>query len=98
MFRGTWAVQQGILTPAQLRSSAWRRLRRDVYADAALEVTHDLYVRGVHLLLPRGAAFGGLTAAALWGAREVVVADTDVEVEHTPTGAEAPQTASADGD
>lgn len=24
--------------------------------------------------------------------------DTDVEVEHTPTGAEAPQTASADGD
>jgi G:T-mismatch repair DNA endonuclease (very short patch repair protein) len=80
VFRGTWAVRTGVLTPDQLRSAAWRRLRRDVYADAALPVDHVLHVRGVSLIAPPEAAFGGLTAVALWGGREFVTTEHPVEV------------------
>ena len=84
VFRGTEAVARGDLTPAQLRSTAWRRLRRDVYCDAHLPVTHALHARGVATVMPSGAAFGGLTAAMLWGADELVDAGTDVEVVLPP--------------
>ena len=80
MFRGTWAVEAGVLTPDQLRSAAWRRLRRDVYADATLPVDHVLYARGVSLVAPTHAAFGGLTAVALWGGSEFVTRDDPVEL------------------
>lgn len=39
VFRGPVAVASGLLTPKRLRSSAWVRLRPDVYADAALPLT-----------------------------------------------------------
>jgi very-short-patch-repair endonuclease len=81
---GTWAVAQGLLTPAQLRSAAWQRLRRDVYADATLPQTHELYAVGVSLVMPKEAVFGGLTAAMLWGARDLVTAEDDVEVVVPP--------------
>jgi G:T-mismatch repair DNA endonuclease (very short patch repair protein) len=84
VFRGTWATASGVLTVEQLRSSAWRRLRRDVYADAELPVTHLLQARGVRLVTPRDAAFGGLTAVALWGGEEFATADDDVEVVLPP--------------
>jgi hypothetical protein len=84
VFRGTGAVQQGMLTDDQLRSSAWRRLRRDVYADADLEVTHLVHATGVHLVAPPEAAFGGLTAASLWGGREFAGPDDPVEVVIPP--------------
>jgi hypothetical protein len=80
VFRGTRAVQLGVLTPAQLRSGAWRRLRRDVYADAELEVTHLLQAVGVSLVMPEAAVFGGVTAAALWGMTDVASSADDVEV------------------
>ncbi|SOD93920.1 Protein of unknown function [Blastococcus haudaquaticus] len=80
MFRGTRAVRAGLLTPDQLRSSAWRRLRRDVYADVTLPVDHLLLARGVSLVAPPEAAFGGLTAVALWGGRELVTSGDPVEV------------------
>jgi len=80
VFRGTWAVEAGVLTPDQLRSAAWRRLRRDVYADATLPVDHVLYARGVSLVAPTHAAFGGLTAVALWGGSEFVTRDDPVEL------------------
>jgi hypothetical protein len=83
VFRGTWAVRAGALTPDQLRSGAWRRLRRDVYADAALPVDHLLHARGVSLVAPPEAAFGGLTAVALWGGRDFATPD-DVEVVVPP--------------
>lgn len=73
-------VRAGILTPDQLRSAAWRRLRRDVYADAALPVDHVLQARGVSLIAPPEAAFAGLTAVALWGGVEFVTPDEVVEV------------------
>jgi G:T-mismatch repair DNA endonuclease (very short patch repair protein) len=84
VFRGTRAVEAGLLTPAQLRSGAWRRLRHDVYADAALPVDHVLHARGVNLVAPPEAAFGGLTAVALWGGHEFVTPYDDVEVVVPP--------------
>lgn len=80
MFRGSHVVQQGLLTRKQLRSSAWRRLRQDVYADAALEVTHRLLISAVGLALPTGAGFTGLSAAVLWGVPDVAGPNDAVEV------------------
>jgi G:T-mismatch repair DNA endonuclease (very short patch repair protein) len=80
VFRGTSAVRRGLVTEDQLRSGAWRRLRRDVYADAALPVTHLLHARGVGLVAPRQAVFGGLTAVMLWGGQDFATADDPVEV------------------
>lgn len=80
VFRGTAVVGQGLLTTKQLRSSAWRRVRRDVYADAALPLTHRLLVSAVGLTLPAGAGFGGRSAAVLWGVDDAAGADDPVEV------------------
>jgi hypothetical protein len=84
VFRGTWALQAGFLTADQLRSSAWRRLRHDVYADAEMPVDHLVQTRGVSLVAPREAAFAGLTAVVLWGGREFATADDAVEVVVPP--------------
>jgi G:T-mismatch repair DNA endonuclease (very short patch repair protein) len=84
VFRGTWAVGAGLLTEQQLRSRAWRRLRRDVFADADLTVDHRLLARGVSLVMPRAAALGGCTAAVLWGVSELVSAADPVEVVVPP--------------
>ena len=83
-FRGTWAVAAGVLTKDERRSSAWQRLRRDVYADAALPIDHRLLARGVSLVMPRPAALGGLTAAELWGASGLATAEDPVEVVVPP--------------
>lgn len=84
MFRGTGAVAAGLLTPDQLRSDAWRRLRRDVYADARLPVDHRLHARGVALVGPVQAVFSGLTAVVLWGGDEFADARVPVEVTVPP--------------
>lgn len=68
VFRGSVAVASGWLTPKQLRSSAWVRLRQDVYADASLPLTYRLRISAVGLTLPDGAGFAGRSAAVLWGA------------------------------
>ncbi|WP_458199620.1 DUF559 domain-containing protein [Blastococcus deserti] len=97
-------MRRGILTQDQLRSSAWRRLRRDVYADARLEVTHLVHAVGVHLLTPPEAVFGGLTAAALWGGDGFAGRDDPVEVvvppgvRWRPSPGVAVRTAWLDGD
>ncbi|WP_233488693.1 hypothetical protein [Blastococcus sp. TF02-09] len=80
VFLGSDVVQRGLLTRKQLRSPAWRRLRQDVYADAALEVTHRLLISAVGLVLPAGAGFTGLSAAVLWGAADVAGPLDPVEV------------------
>jgi hypothetical protein len=84
VFRGTWAVGAGLLTEDQLRSSAWRRLRRDVYVDAALPVTHRLAACGVLAVAPAGAVFGGVTAAVLWGGEQFARPGDPVEVVLPP--------------
>jgi very-short-patch-repair endonuclease len=67
VFRGSDAVHQGLLTAHQLRSSAWVRLRRGIYADARLDRDHELACRAVALQLPVAAAFAGPSAAYLHG-------------------------------
>jgi Protein of unknown function (DUF559) len=80
VFRGTWAVGRGLLSADQLRSAAWQRLRRDVYADSAIEVTHRVLAHGVALVAPKSAVFGGLTAVVLAGGDEFAGTDDPVEL------------------
>lgn len=62
-------MRRGLLTRAQLRGPRWRRLRRDVYCDVGLPLTHALMARAVGLVAPAEAVFGGLTAASWWSMR-----------------------------
>jgi very-short-patch-repair endonuclease len=80
VFRGRDAVASGLLTRDALRSSAWRRLYRGVYADASVPVTFDLRIRGAGLLVPPAGVFSGRTAAHLYGATELADPDGLVEV------------------
>jgi very-short-patch-repair endonuclease len=80
LFRGSEQVRAGLLSPAALRSSAWRRLFPDVYACASLPVTHHRRARAVAKLLLPGAVLSGRSAAVLWG---VDLADPDDSVECT---------------
>jgi hypothetical protein len=83
VFCGSSVVREGLLTRAQLRSSAWRRLYPDVYACAGLEVTHTVRALAVTRLLLPGAVASGRTAAALWGV-DTRTPDDDVEVTVPP--------------
>ena len=74
-----------MLTEDQLRSQAWRRLRRDVYADADLLRTPRLAAVGVSVVAPTGAVYGGGTAAVLWGGQTYADAQDPVE-ELLPAG------------
>ncbi|TWH74287.1 endonuclease domain-containing protein [Modestobacter roseus] len=78
-------MSRGLLTPDQLRSTAWRRVLPGVYADARLAADHRLTVAAVSLVAPPTAVFGGLTAAFLWGADGILGAADPVEVV-LPTG------------
>ena len=80
VFRGSWAVQNRLLTRDQLRSRAWRRLRRDVYADARLPLDHRVVTYGVSLVAPKDAIFGGLSALVLAGGDEFATVQDAVEV------------------
>jgi hypothetical protein len=67
VFRGSDAIAQGELTRNQLRSSAWRRLFHDVYADSRLPLDHALRCSGALLIAPPEAVISGRSAAALHG-------------------------------
>ncbi|MEU1888153.1 hypothetical protein ABZ491_22030 [Micromonospora rifamycinica] len=84
IFRGSVAVSRGLLTRNDLRSSAWRPLFRDVYADAQLRVTHrHRCTAATRWLLPSGAAIAGRSAAALFGVTGVSADEPiDVLVHH----------------
>lgn len=84
MFRKSDAVSAGVLTPAQLRSSAWRRLYRGVYADSELPDSFGLRIRGAGLIVPPYAVFSGRTAAYLLGATSLIDPGTPVEVSIPP--------------
>jgi hypothetical protein len=85
VLRARDVVRAGLLIPDALRSSAWRRLFRGVYADARLPDDFGVRIRGAGLLMPPEAAFSGRTAAYLRGATGLVEAATPVEVS-LPTG------------
>ncbi|RZU32832.1 hypothetical protein [Blastococcus saxobsidens] len=84
LFRGSEQVGAGILTPGQLRSSAWRRLFPDVYACATPPVTHHRRARAVARLLLPGAVLSGRSAAVLWGV-DAAERDDPVECTLSPT-------------
>jgi hypothetical protein len=73
-------LRDGLLTRDALRSAAWRRLFRGVYADAELPESFGLRIRGARLLAPAAGVFSGRTAAYLHGATALVDHDSPVEV------------------
>jgi Protein of unknown function (DUF559) len=83
VFRGSWAVSSRLLTRRQLERATWRRLWHDIYAHAALPVTHQLRAEGACLLLPH-AIVTGKSAAVLWGV-ELAGPEDDVEVTLPPS-------------
>lgn len=80
VFRGSDAVRAGLLTEHQLRSSAWVRLRHDVYADARLDRDHGLACRAVALRAPAGTRIAGPSAAYLHGVEHAASFTDDVHV------------------
>ncbi|HEX5598938.1 MAG TPA: DUF559 domain-containing protein [Micromonosporaceae bacterium] len=80
VFRGSDVVSRGLLTRHQLRSSAWVRLRHDVYADARLEYDHGLSCRAAALRLPSSAVLAGPSAAYLLGVEHAAKFADDVHV------------------
>jgi very-short-patch-repair endonuclease len=80
VFLGSEAVARGLLTPKQLRSSAWQRPLRGVYADADLPPGPGLQLRAAAVLMPAHAAFSGRAAAWLLGATSALGHGDPVEV------------------
>ncbi|GAB3951567.1 hypothetical protein [Micromonospora vulcania] len=80
VFRGSDAVRQRLITEHQLRSTAWVRLRHDIYADARLDRDHALACRAVLLRLPPGVVAAGPSAACLHGVEHAAGFTDDVHV------------------
>lgn len=68
-FRGSWAVQRGLLTERVLHGHRYQRLFHDIYLLA--DAPADLVARsqGATLLAPRHGVLSGYSAAELLGAR-----------------------------
>ncbi|MGB2569127.1 endonuclease domain-containing protein [Micromonospora citrea] len=61
-------IHRGLLTKNDLRTSAWRRVFHNVYADARLKLTHRTRCRAAaSWLFPPGCAIAGRSAVALHG-------------------------------
>ncbi|MFJ8581952.1 endonuclease domain-containing protein [Micromonospora sp. NPDC093277] len=73
-------VRHGLLTRHQLRSSAWVRVRHDVYADARLDRDHSLACRAAALQLPSDALIAGPSSAYLHGIEHAADFTDDVHV------------------
>ncbi len=67
VFRGREAVEQGLLTPAQLRGPLVRRVIHGVYRPSWVPLSHPLASRAVSLVLPDGGCVTGRSAATLLG-------------------------------
>lgn len=76
VFRARDAFEAGLLTPTMLRTPAWRRILRGIYADSRLEVDHHLRCQAAGLAVPPDALIAGPSAAYLLGA-ESAVRDAD---------------------
>lgn len=74
-FRGADAIRAGLLTRRQLSGSAWVRLYPDIYVYAEIPLTHRVRCEAAALLLPKGSAICGLSAACLWGVRGLAEPD-----------------------
>jgi very-short-patch-repair endonuclease len=67
-FRGSHAIAAGLLTPAMLRGSRFRRLFPDIYVPVDAIVDLELLSRAAYLLVEGRGALGGYSAAELLGA------------------------------
>jgi hypothetical protein len=86
VFSGRDAIAAGLLTPDNLRSRAWQRVFRGVYADASLSVTHRIRcAAAIAFLAPPEATIAGRSAAALYGAT-IGAAGDPVEMLIPPDG------------
>jgi hypothetical protein len=83
VFRGSWAVSEGLVTWRRLEGRTWCRLMQDVYGHAAVPVTHELRCEAACLLMPE-AVVTGRSAAVLWGV-DLAGPTDDVEVTLPPT-------------
>jgi very-short-patch-repair endonuclease len=83
VFRGSSVVAEGRLTRAQLRSTAWQRIFRDVYACESLEVTHRLRTVAAARVLRPDSIVSCRSAAVLWGVDAAGPSD-DVELTVPP--------------
>jgi AbiEi antitoxin C-terminal domain len=66
-FRGSAAVRDGLLTPAQLRTNVWRRLFPGVYVHRDVAVTHGLLAFVAATIVVPQSVVTGASAAVLWG-------------------------------
>jgi Protein of unknown function (DUF559) len=83
-FRGSAAVDAGLLTPGVLRGPRYRRLFPDVYAAATLEPDLALRARGAGVLVAGRGVVAGYAAAELLGASSgPAEALVDVVVPHS---------------
>jgi very-short-patch-repair endonuclease len=86
IFLARTALASGLLTRAELRSSAWRPVLQGIYADATLSVTHAHRCIAVsRYLLPGSGAIGGRSAVSLYGSRLGAGPNEPVEVVVPPT-------------
>jgi hypothetical protein len=84
VFRGREAVRHGLITPDDLRSRAWIRVRHDVYADARLTRDHELACRAALARLRPTAVLAGPSAAFLHGVEHAAGYGDDVHVITPP--------------
>lgn len=80
VFRGSDAVRRDLVSTNQLRSTAWIRVRHDVYADSRIRLDHTLACRATALRLPVSAVFAGPSAAFLHGVAHAAGFNDDVHV------------------
>jgi hypothetical protein len=79
-FRGSAAIEAGVLTRGQLRGPGFRRLFDDVYVSASVPVDLALRSRGAHLLVAgTGGVLSGYSAAEVLGS-SCAGADAPAEV------------------
>jgi very-short-patch-repair endonuclease len=67
VFRGTEALAAGVVTKEQLRGPGVRRLFRDVYLPAGIQLTHERRCEGAALIAPPEAVLTGRSAATVLG-------------------------------
>jgi hypothetical protein len=84
VFRGSDAVRRDLVSSNQLRSTAWVRVRHDVYADSRIRLDHTLACRATALRLPVSAVFAGPSAAFLHGVKHAASYNDDVHVILAP--------------
>ncbi len=66
-FRGSEAIEAGLVTRRQLAGPRFRRVFRDVYVPASAALTHELRCQCAALVLPADAVITGRSAATLRG-------------------------------